>query len=210
MRQQKKIRLKQLNGYSWSIIAAFICATFAMQYNAANISTKDFFQALPLIVASVFWCEKSARLTKRLESNLNKTEIFNRDLFILSFSFLLACLFSLLFSYNNSDVRGWWVFIIYFITLYGLFFSLIFSIIALLIKNHTIYTMIFSILIIVLVSFGSFLPKYTMIPLIGSSNTFILLTCSLLIIHCLFAISTRVAGLFFNARESTTHDNKLN
>jgi hypothetical protein len=103
------------------------------------------------------------------------------------------------FAYNNADAKGWWTLTIYFITLYGLFFASIFSVIALLIKNHKIYTMIFSFLIILLVSFGGFLPHYIPLPLLGSIDTFFVVTCALLIDHCLFAIGCSVAGLFFKA-----------
>ena len=199
MGQPKKTQRNRLNGYSWSILVAFICATFAMGYHTAGISFEGFFQALPLIILMVYWCEKSARYIKQPECNLKKVELFNRDLFILSFSFFLACLLSLVFAYNNSDAKGWWTLIIYFITLYGLFFAIIFSAIALLIKNHKIYTMIFSFLIILLVSFGSFLPHYISLPSLGSVDTFFVATCVLLIVHCLFAVSCKVAGLFFKA-----------
>ncbi len=195
-----KFQLKRLNGYSWSIVVAFICATFAMEYHTANISFMDFFGTLPLIITFVFWCENSTDLIKQPESNLKKTEIFNRDLFILSFSFLLAGLISLVLAFDNSDAKGWWILIIYFITLYGLFFSLIFSVLALLIKNHKIYMMLFSFLIITLVSFGNFFPSYTSLPLIGSIDTFFVITGSLLILHCLFAIGYKVVRLFFKAR----------
>ena len=192
----KKFQLRQLNGYSWSIIVAFICATFAMQYHTVNIYLMDFFQALPLIIIAVYWGEKSKYSIKQPELNLKNAELFNRDFFILSFSFLLACLISLIFAYDNSDAKGWWVLIIYFITLYGLFFSLVFSVIALLIKNHKIYTMIFSFSIIALVSFGGFFPQDISLPLIGSIDTFFIVTGSLLIIHCLFVIGYKVVQLF--------------
>jgi hypothetical protein len=123
---------------------------------------------------------------------------------------LLACLISLIFSYDNSDAKGWWVLIIYFTTLYGLFFSLIFSVIALLIENHKIYTMIFSSLIIALISLGSFFPHYTPLLLLGNTDTFFVITGSLLIVHCLFAIGYKVARLFFNARGATTYKDKFN
>ena len=110
-----------------------------MQYHTASISFKDIFQTLPLIIIAVYWCEKSAHSIKQPEYNLKNTALFNRDLFILSFGFLLGCLVSLLFAYNNSDAKGWWALIIYFITLYGLLFSVVFSVIALLIKNHKTY-----------------------------------------------------------------------
>ncbi|WP_051555258.1 hypothetical protein [Legionella fairfieldensis] len=206
---QSKIQLRQLNEYSWSVILAFICATLAMQYHTASIHIKDFFQVLPLIIVFISWCEKSAYFIKQPESNLKKTEIFNRDTFILSFSFLLACLISLLFAYDNSDAKGWWVLIVYFITLYGLFFSLIFSLIALLIKNHKIYTMIFSSLIVALISLGNFFPHYISLPLIGNVDTFFVITGSLLIVHCLFAMGYKVVRLFFNTRRAAYKDKSI-
>ncbi|MFI4955233.1 MAG: hypothetical protein ACHP9Y_04905 [Gammaproteobacteria bacterium] len=114
-------RLK-LNKYSWSILIAFICATIAMLYGTANNSLQDFFQALPLIVISIYYCEKLAPLLDQPEHNLKKSKLFIRDSFILTFGFLLASLISLIFAYNNSDAKAWWSLIIYLYTLYGLFF----------------------------------------------------------------------------------------
>lgn len=188
MTTPKKNKLKNLNGYSWSILIAFICVLFAMHYHTANISFAGIFQTLPLIIIAVYTSEKLASLISQPEYNLKKSRLFTRDVFILSFSFLFACLLSLIFSYNNSDARGWWPLIIYFITLYGLLFSLFFSAVALLIKNHKAYTIIFALIIIVLVSMGQFFPSYTFIPMLGDIETFYLITCSLLILHCLFAI----------------------
>ena len=116
--------------------------------------------------------------------------------FILSFSFLLGCLLSLIFSYNNSDVKGWWTLIIYLITLYGLLFSMLFSAIALLIKNHKKYTIVFALLIIILVSIGDFFPQYIFIPLLGNIDSFYVITCLLLIIHLLVAVNYKIIRLF--------------
>lgn len=203
MTTPKKNKLKNLNKYSWSILIAFICATFAMLYRTANISFEGFFQTLPLIIIAVYYCEKLAPLINQPEHNLKKSELFTRDLFILSFSFLLACLLSLIFSYNNSDVKGWWPLIVYFITVYGLFFSVFFSAAALLIKNHKIYTIVFSFLIIVIISMGKFFPPYTFIPLLGNIDTFYAITCSLLIFHCLFVINYKIIRLFQCKRNNT-------
>ena len=175
----------------------------AMQYHTANISFQGFFQTLPLIILAVYWCEKSVHYIKQPESGLKKIELFNRDLFILSFSFLLACLISLLFAYNNSDAKGWWPLIIYFVTLYGLLYSFAFSIIALLIKNHKIYIIAFSFLIILLISLGRFFPQYLPVPLLGRVDIFFVVTFILLIAHCLFAIGFKLAGLFSNTRSNS-------
>ncbi len=188
MTTNKKNKLKNLNGYSWSIIIAFICATFAMHYNTANISLAGILQTLPLIIIAVYYSEKLAYLITQPGHNLKKSKLFTRDLFILSFSFLFACLLSLIFSYNNSDAKGWWPLIIYFVTIYGLIFSIFFSAVAVLIKNHKVYTIVFSLVIMVLVSMGQFLPFYTYIPMVGNIETFYVTTCSLLIFHCLFTL----------------------
>lgn len=135
MTTPKKNKLNNLNGYSWSILIAFICALFAMHYHTANISFAGIFQTLPLIIIAVYYAEKLAPLISQSEHSLKKSRLFTRDVFILSFSFLFACLLSLIFSYNNSDARGWWPLIIYFITFYGLLFSLFFSALALLMKR---------------------------------------------------------------------------
>jgi hypothetical protein len=159
-----------------------------MHYHTANISFAGIFQTLPLIIIAVYYSEKLAPLISQPEYKLKKSRLFTRDVFILSFSFLFACLLSLIFSYNNSDARGWWPLIIYFITLYGVLFSLFFSAVALLIKNHNAYTIIFALIIIALVSMGQFFPSYTFIPMLGDIETFYVITCSLLILHCLFTV----------------------
>ena len=204
MTTTQKNKLRNLNIYSWSLLIAFICATFAMHYHTASSSFADFFQTLPLIIFAVYCCEKLAPLINQPERKLKKSKLFTRDLFILSFSFLFACLLSLIFSYNNSDARGWWSLIIYFITLYGLLFSICFSAIALLIRNHKRYTLIFSLIIIALVSMGQLLPHYTFIPLVGNIDTFYMTTFSLLIVHCLFAIGYKVIRTFQSKKTSGT------
>lgn len=196
--------LKNLNKYSWLLLITFICAVFAMSYQTVNTSFDGFIQTLPLIIIFVFWSEKSAQLIKQTEGNLKKAQLFNRDTFILSFSFLLGYLISLLFAYDNSDVKGWWVLIIYFISLYGLIFSLIFSGMALLIKNHKAYTLVFSLLIIGLVSAGKFFPPYTFIPLLGYIDTFYAVTGALLILHCLFAIYCKASHTFQWKRKNSS------
>lgn len=202
MTTTQKNKLKNLNKYSWSLLVAFVCAVFAMHYHTANISFADFFQTLPLIIIAVYCCEKLAPLIIQPERKLKKSKLFTRDLFILSFGFLFGSLLSLIFSYNNSDVRGWWSLIIYFITIYGVLFSICFSAIAILIKNHKAYTIIFSLIIMVLVSIGRLLPSYVFISPVGNIETFYVTTCSLLILHCLFTIGYKIIRTFESEKTS--------
>lgn len=195
MAKFKKVKFN-LNKYSWSILITFLCATFSMLHHTANISLEDFVQTFPLILIAIYYSEKLAPLINQPDYSLKKSQLFARDLFILSFSFLLGCLLSLILSYNNSDVKGWWTLILSLITLYGLFFSVLFSAIALLIENHKKYTMVFSLIIIILMSMGNFFPYYILIPSVGNIDFFYVITCLLLMIHLLFAVNYKIIRLF--------------
>lgn len=185
-----------LNKYSWSILVAFICAACAMLSRTANVSLQDFVQTVPLIIIAVYYCETLAPLINRPDDSRKKAKAFTRDLFIISFSFLFAGLLCLLLPYNTSDVNGWWPLMIYFITLYGVFFSVFFSAIALLMENHKTYTLIFSFLIIVFVPAGQFFPHPPLISYFGHGDTFYRITGSLLILHGLFAVNYKLFRLF--------------
>lgn len=185
-----------LNLYSWCLLFVFFCATFAMNYQTSSISLISFFEVLPLIALIIYQSEKKSYLISHREDSIKKSEIFARNQFILSYGFLIGCLFSLLFYYNNIDVKGWWPLIVYFITFYGLFFSTIFSLVSLLINRTKIYTIIFTLIIISLVSLGKFIPKYLPIPNIGNIETFYVLTVSLLVVHCFYAIFFKMMKYF--------------
>lgn len=81
---RKNNHLKNLNRYSWSILISFVFATFSMLYKTAHISLESLFQTLPLIIVAIYYCEKLAPLISQPELNLNKSELFTRDSFILT------------------------------------------------------------------------------------------------------------------------------
>ena len=171
----------------------FICVSFAMQYNA-NSHFYESLSSLPLILAAIYWSEKSGSWISSNEHHLKNKTVFARDLFLLSFSFFTGFLISLCLAYNNSDAKGWWTLFIYFMTFYGLVFSFVFSIFALLIKNRKAYVLMFSFLIIIVSSFGNYLPTIVKI------DAFYLITGLLLVIHCLFAIIYKVTKMYCNTK----------
>ncbi len=187
-----KSNIKNFNIYSWSIVISFVCAILAMRSGTNGISYIDFLQTSPLIILAVICSEKLAPLVNQPDANLRNSQLFKRDLFVLSLSFLLGCLISLVFSYNNSDAKGWWPLIIFFTTIYGVLFSIFFSIIAILIKNHKQYTLLFALIIFTLVLMANFFPHYTFIPFLGNIETFYVIIGSLLIFHCLFAVICKI------------------
>lgn len=170
---------KNLNPYSWSIILVYVCAVFAMQYGVAIYSHEGILQTLPLIIFAVVCCEKFAPLLRRTESELNKSERFIQDLFIVNFAFLFSCLLSLVFSCHNSDAKAWWPVIIDFMMLYGLWYSLCYALLAQGLKNHKRHTLMIACLIAVMIALGQFLPQH----IFGVIETFYVVTVALLVLH---------------------------
>ena len=187
------IRLyKNINKFSWILIFSFICATFAMQNYSGGISSEGFFLLLPMISIMVFWSQKSAHLLALPDFKLKKNDVFNRDLFTICFSLIVAELLSLLFQYNNSDTRGWWVLFIYFAGACDFIFALIFSLIGLILPHHRRYMIIFAYLIFLTFVFSKFWPHYVSILFFGEIDTFFVIMCALISMHFLFFICCKL------------------
>lgn len=181
-----------LNGYSWSILIAFLGALVSMHFDMKSISVASILLTLPLIFFIIYYSERLVPLIKQPDHTADKRQSFIQDLFIISYSFLFACLISLVISYDNSAVKGWWPLMMYFITIYGLLFSFCFAIVAMLLKNHKHYTLSFALLIIGCIITEMFLPFYLFIPFLGYFDTFYVITSLLFILHCLFALSYKI------------------
>lgn len=184
-----------LNHYSWLIIAAYIGASLSMQTDTGDISLEGFSLGLPIIGALIYWSEHSAPLIKKNDFHLKKTDLFYRDIFLINYSLILGDILSLLFQYNNSDARGWWTLFLYFSVLYNLLFAFIFSLIALMLKSHKLYTLMFSCSILIIFTFSKFWPYSISLAFIGNTNTFLVIMCFLLIAHLLFCVMYKLIRL---------------
>lgn len=190
---------KYLNGLTWLIIVAFIAAIFTMVYFSPSILWEGIVISIPLIVIALFWSEKTGYLIKKEDDQLTKKEMFLQDLFLITYSFFLAVLFSLLFQYNNSDVKGWWPLIIYIMSFYGFVFALTFSLIALILNSHKIYSIIFSLIIFCAFLFSKFWPLYFHGLYIGNVSSFFTIYFGLISIHLLICIFYKSYKLLYRA-----------
>ncbi|HFD2303119.1 TPA: hypothetical protein ACF2P4_001411, partial [Legionella pneumophila] len=82
---------------------------------------------LPLVLAFVYWSQRNNKLLLLNGSEITKKEGFKIDLFLITSSFLLAGFVSLMMDSNNSDLRDFWPFLIFFVSAFGFIFSLIYS-----------------------------------------------------------------------------------
>jgi hypothetical protein len=174
---------KKLSKHSWLLIIAFICASMAMQYDTGHITFEGFYLSLPIVFFMVYWTEQTVFLVRMKDCQLTKQDSFKRDLFIISYSFLLAGLLSLLFQFNNADVRGWWPIFLYFNCLVGFIFAFVYSLIALLLLSHKNYLVFFSSLIIFLITLIKFWPHTINFLFIEKMECYYAIIISLLIIH---------------------------
>lgn len=188
----------KLNRYSWSLIIAFICATIVMQYHTGHITFEGFYLSLPLVCIMVHWCEQRAPLIRMKDYLLTKQESFGRDLFMISYSFVLAGLFSLLFQYNNSDVRGWWPVFFYFNSLVGVLFALVYSLIALMLPLHKMYVVCSTSIIMLLITFLKFWPNNIYFLFIEKVDFYYVIIFSLFIIHVLSVLGYILYQLLHN------------
>jgi hypothetical protein len=183
----------RLNRYSWLLIIVFIGVIFSMEYPFFDHHNP--FEGLisaPVIIVALYWSQKAGYLSQCDEGRTTKNKAFFRDVYVISYSFVLGILLSLLFEHNNADARGWWPFIVGWLTIYGFLFASLFSCIAMLLNKHKNYTGIFAVGIVLSCSFMNFFPRYITILYFGKVDFFTAFITLLLGMHLLFSISYRI------------------
>lgn len=170
-----------------------------MEYFSYKFSMESIYFSFPLIVAFIFWSERAAVVLQKHDGSTTKTERFNRDLFLISFSFISGDLLSLLFQYNNSDTIAWWPLAIYFISAFGILFAIVFSLIAMMLNNHKKYTLIYSLVLILNLMFISFMMHLDPLSIFARYETFYIIFLLLIGIHLLLCLGYKaIHSRFFN------------
>lgn len=121
---------------------------------------------------------------------------FQRDVFLISYSFLIASLISLLPEYDNSDVRAWWGVSVYYVSLIGIMFSWFFASFNCFSRDHKVYTNIFSLIIIMMFSLPKLWPIYVSMIFLGEISFFWMMMFTLGFLHFLcFALCTIIGSM---------------
>ncbi|WP_131795977.1 hypothetical protein [Fluoribacter gormanii] len=187
--------LKKINRYTWLIIVCYLSGTLTMEYQTYKFSVplEGVFMTFPLVMAFIYWSYKNNKIFLLNSSVMTKKEAFKTDLFLISTSFLLAGFLSLMMDLNNSDLRAFWPFLIFFISIYGFVFSLIYALLGLFLnENHKKYTLFFASAIMLIYSLLSFFPRK--IGLLNSAEIEIIyaLPIILLFLHLVFIVGFQI------------------
>jgi hypothetical protein len=143
----------RFNIYSWAIFIIYVALVFFMETFSPRISLESIYLTVPLIGGLIFWSERLTPLIRKPDSSITKEEAFSRDFFLITFGILSGYMLYLVFQYNNSDARGWWPLVIYFIAARGVVFALLFSLFAMILNGHKKYTLIFTFVLMALLIF---------------------------------------------------------
>ncbi len=73
---------------------------------------------------------------------------------------MFSHLLFILTQYKNSDVLGWWPLILYYIFIIGFVFALLFALGAMILDEHTKYTLVFSKILIIILFVLSIMSIY--------------------------------------------------
>lgn len=194
-------RFNNVNVFSLVITILYISSIFSVQYQSGASLIEDLLFGIPVYAIFLIWSQRSSRLIYENELSENIKVIFARDIFLISYSFYFSSLISLILQYQNVDLRGWWPFYIYFVTAIGFIFSLAFSLFASVLNRHKIYTLIFSLFIVIVFSTISFFPAHIQLGFLDGFETFwVFLGCALIfhVLICFFKLCKNFVVAHFN------------
>ena len=182
------------NPYTLSLLIIFFCTTLSMQYHSSQLSLGGFLLVSPLIGLAIFCSGKVTPLKGDGKNTITRENEFQRDVFLISYSFLIASLISLLPEYDNNEARAWWAISVYYVSLIGILFSWFFAYFNCFSRCHKIYTNIFSLIIIITFSLPKLWPLYISVIFFGEVSFFWFVMFALVFLHLLCFVLYTIIG----------------
>ena len=183
----------QFNIYSAALVIIYLALLATMEYFSYRFSWEYIYFSLPLIASFVYWSFKMRPVCNKPDGSLTKREGFNRDFFLISFSFISGQLLSLLLHYNNSDAHALWPISLYLITIFGMLFAFVFSFVAMMLNNHSKYTFFYSLTIVFFLIFTSLMMRIDPLSFFAQTETFYMLFLILIGVHLLICLAFKIS-----------------
>lgn len=159
-----------------------------------GITASDILMTFPLLGLISLWAKNNSLSLK--EKPEDKTEEFWQDLFLVFYSFIISTLISFVIQYSNVDLRGWWTFAFYYFSFVGIVYAFLFSLFAMLLKEHKKYTFFFSFLTIVIVTTVNMITYFYPLSRYAGDKTYYSLLGKVLIIHLFLCLTSYVLSKF--------------
>jgi predicted neutral ceramidase superfamily lipid hydrolase len=138
-------KLFEINFFSWMVLISYIFTfCFMHRFPWGSFSFESLYFSAPIILILIFWSQKFAHLIYLKDTEINKKQAFQRDIFIFNFSLLISFFLEMIINFKYSDTRTLWSILIYPFSLYGFIFSICYASILSFKKNHKTYSVISS------------------------------------------------------------------
>jgi hypothetical protein len=176
----------KFNVISFLILFLYLCTWFAMQYQSNANPYEELLTTLPLVFFMLFCCAMLSPLLKK--ERVTKLQVYLRDFLLYFLAFFIGTLMIIILNYQNSDVRGWWIFYLYYMLLIDSICSVIYSSILSFIKyRNLVYSYASSLLVIFCFILINYLPQRIDIFFVRHIEVFYLVTLAFLLFHFLVA-----------------------
>lgn len=173
----------KLNIFSWLLLIAFFLVVFVAKANS-RATYEGFIITTPLIVTMVFLSELSGRLVTFPYLKLSPQQLFQRDIFLINYTFLFGGMIGVIIDHDNVDLNAWWALFLYLITFYGFVFSLLFIFVEQILKySNTLYNFIYCLIILLILISLRLFPSSIEIALIGRTDTLLIVLFLMLSVH---------------------------
>ena len=198
LKSLKKIGLKSFNLYSWALIAIFILVSCIIESFHRTSPFEGSFISFPLITLAVFFCQMNENLKRSISKKHNWIDIFIKNIFLITYCFLVGSIFFVILNHRNADVGGWCPILLYVMYFYGFIFSLIFSTISWGASYYNpIYNSFFCIIIILLLATLNIFPHYIKIAHLGEIDVLFVILFGLLTTHLFFTILFKLLSISY-------------
>ncbi|MGC1181354.1 MAG: hypothetical protein WA877_00195 [Legionella sp.] len=160
---------------------------------AGVITVLDILITFPLIWSISVWSNKSSHLIfiKDTPEKQNKKDEFWWDLFFIFYGFIISVLISFVIQYSNVDLRGWWPFVLYYLSFIGAIYALIYAFFAILLKEHKKYTFLFFFLTIIVIVGVNLIAYINPLSMYARDKVYYSMLGGCLIIHIFYCLTSR-------------------
>jgi hypothetical protein len=200
-----------LNRYSYVLLFTVLAMLFSTRTDLLFDDWRMFVSVLGTIlicfvplIAMVFWSEF---LTNQLnnEQPISKKESFFRDMYLITYAFVLFSYVLILLSDQHSDVRGWWPLIIEVYAVGGLILGSFYGLCSLLLNaRHWYYSFSFIAVLVATLIMVNYMPYSIHLKYIGTISSLSFCISLLFTMHLLICLAyyllKKIALIFKSAK----------